>query len=130
MPFKTYDSGYRGACRKEDAEQIDCVAWVRHHYQAMAKLLMHPPNESKVPVQYRAQLSKMGILPGASDLILLYPASGHPYALFELKRCDRTKSRLSAAQRGVLDAADAVGAFASVCYGFDQFKLAFIDYIG
>ena len=127
--IEIYDSGYRGKCRHEDSEHIDCVAWVRHHHPALAALLLHPANESMIPVQYRSKLSKMGLLTGASDLILLVPSSRHPYALFELKRCDRTKSRVSTAQHDVLQAADAVGAFSSVCYGFDQFKLAFTDYI-
>jgi hypothetical protein len=127
--IRIYDSGYRGKCRYEDAEHIDCVAWVRHHHPEHARLMHHPANESMVRVQYRAKLSKMGLLPGVSDLILLYPASGHPYAMFELKRRDRTKSRLSKAQRAVLTAADGVGAFASVCYGFEEFKQAFIEYI-
>ena len=128
--IEIYDSGYRGPCRHEDAEHIDCVAWVRYHYPEHAKLILHPVNESKVPAQYRGKLSKMGLLPGVSDLILLYPATGHPYAMFELKRRDRTKSRLSTTQRGTLMAGDNVGAFASVCYGFDQFKIAFAKYIG
>jgi hypothetical protein len=126
--IRIYDSGYRGKCRYEDAEHIDCVAWVRHHHLDMAKLLLHPANESMIPVQYRSKLSKLGLLTGASDLILLVPLCNHPYALFELKRRDRTKSRLSKAQRDVLTAADGVGAFASVCYGFEEFKRAFIEY--
>jgi hypothetical protein len=127
--IRIYDSGYRGKCRYEDAEHIDCVAWVRFNYPELAKLLLHPPNEGKMKVQHRANLSKMGVLPGASDLILLVPHCNHPYAMFELKRRDRTKSRLSKAQRDVLTAADGVGAFANVCYGFEEFKRAFIEYI-
>ena len=119
---KIYDSGYRGDCPYEYVEQINAVSWFRHNYPQYRKLFFHVANESECRPQYRAKLSKMGITSGVSDLILLVPVGGYPYAVFEMKRTG--KGQLSPDQKLFLNAAAEMGAFAAVACGAEQFKLA------
>jgi hypothetical protein len=82
----------------------------------------HAANESNVPVQYRKKLSDLGVVPGVSDLVIVWPTRAHwlpdvigdvcyPGAALEIKA---PKGRLSAAQRGWLRLwADA--GFATAC---------------
>jgi len=126
---KVYDSGYRGECDPEEIEQINCVSWFRHHYPQYQYLFFHPVNEGKIPVHYRTKLKKCGMLSGMSDCVLLVRTDLHPYALIELKRLDRTRSRISKDQKLVLNAAAEMGAFAAVACGAEQFKLAVADYL-
>ncbi len=124
-----FDSGYRGQCPLEEIEQINSVSWFRYNYPEYYYLFFHPVNEAKIPAQYRAKLKKCGLLAGMSDCVLLVPSGGHPYALIELKREDRTKSRLSDDQKKVLNAATDVGAFTAVAYGAKEFKKAVAMYL-
>ena len=102
----------------------------RHHYPQYSNLFFAPINEGNLPIQYRQKLDKMGQLKGMSDLVLLLPVNNHPFALFELKRKDKSKSTpISKEQKDILNSAADVGAFACVCYGFDEFKKALFDYM-
>jgi len=125
---RVYDSGFRGSCPPEEIEQINSVSWFRHNYPQYQYLFFHPVNEGKIPVHYRAKLKKCGMLSGMSDCVLLVRTDLHPYALIELKRQDRTKSRISDDQKLVLNAAAEMGAFAAVACGFDEFKKSVDDY--
>jgi len=127
---KIYDSGLRGDCPVEHIEQINAVSWFRYHYPQYRYLFFHPVNEGNIPVHYRAKLNKCGMLPGMSDCVLLVSTDLHGYALIELKRQNRTKSKISEDQKRVLNAAFEAGAFAAVAYGAEQFKLAIADYLG
>ena len=62
------------------------------------------------------------------SLLLTVPAALVRGA-FELKRCDRTKSRVSADQRAFLQSVDDSGGFAAICYGFEEFKRAYADFL-
>ncbi len=126
---KVYDSGYRGDCVTEEIDQINSVSWFRYTYPEYHYLFFHPVNEGKIPVQYRAKLKKCGMLPGMSDCVLLVSSMEYPYALIELKRKDRTKSKISSDQRAVLNAAADGGAFAAIACGAEEFKKAVADYL-
>ena len=54
---------------------------------------------------------------------------GGVVGLFELKRLDRTKSKVSAEQKTFMQASADAGHFCAICYGFEQFKLAYADYL-
>ena len=124
---KIYDAGYRGDCPHEYVEQMNAVSWFRHNYPQYRKLFFHVANESECRPQYRAKLNKMGITSGVSDLILLVPSGGYPYAVFEMKRTG--KGQLSPDQKLFLNDAVDQGAFACVCRGAEQFKKAVADYL-
>ena len=125
----TYDSHYRGPCRQERAEQIDCMSWLSYNYPAEYALTFHVPNESRGTPMHYAMRAKEGVKAGVPDIIHLGGTAKWRCGLFELKRLDRTKSRVSDEQTYFLEAADSAGSFVAICYGFEQFKLAWLDYL-
>lgn len=123
--IRTYDSGHRGECRSERCEQIDAVSWLRVHFPERFGLVFHCPGETKASPQHMQMRAKEGVKAGPPDIIDL----GTKVGLFEMKRLDRTKSRLSSDQRAFLNAAADAGHFAAICYGFEEFKVAYEDYL-
>lgn len=120
------DPAYRGDCRKEDAEQIDAVAWLRLNHPSHAALCIHPKNEGKRTWGQVAYEKKMGGIPtGASDFIV----PGSPSFVCELKRKDRTKSQWQSSQQDYLINAKDNGCFVCVALGFEAFRLAFNDWL-
>lgn len=123
--IRIYDSGYRGDCRIETAEQIDCASWLQFNHAGRWSLIWHTPNEQKATASYMQKRQKMGVKSGVSDIIDFGAVRG----AFELKRCDKSKCKVSKEQREFLEAVDASGGFAAICYGFEQFKIAYSDYL-
>lgn len=113
--------------KSEALEQIDAYQWFKHHYPELVLSMFHVPNEQRANVQYQSKLNQMGRLKGVSDLILLHPCNGSPYALFELKRADG--GTLSKEQKAFLNHHAKQGAFVCVCYGAEQFKKAVAHYL-
>lgn len=123
--IRIYDSGYRGDCRQEWAEQIDAMGWLEFNHPDRWPLCFHVPNEIKASPQYMQKRQKMGVKSGVSDIIDFGLIRG----AFELKRLDKSKCSVSKEQRDFLKAVDESGGFAAIVYGFEQFKLAYADYL-
>lgn len=123
--IRTYDSSYRGECRSEMCEQIDSVSWLEYNYPDRWPLIFHCANEISAKPQYMQRRKKEGVKPGVSDIIDLGAVRG----AFELKLLDKSKCRVSKDQRDFLDAVAASGGFAAICYGFEQFRVAYADYL-
>lgn len=123
--IRTYDSGYRGECRREEYEQMDCASWLEFNHPGRWPLIFHSPNETKATAHYMQKRQKMGVKPGVPDIIDV----GGVVGLFELKRLDRTQSKVSKEQKEFLQAGADAGHFVAVCYGFEQFKRAYADYL-
>ena len=116
-----WDEGLNASKTKsplEHIEQINLVAHCRHRWPKEFNLMLHPVNESDVPVQCRVKLKKCGIRKGASDWLILYPSNGRPYMALELKRSRKRDSSISQDQVDFLLNAEHVGAFACVAYGY------------
>lgn len=122
---KIYDSGYRGECRSERMEQIDAISWLSFNYPDRFSLVFHCPSETKAKPQYMQMRAKEGVRAGVPDIIDL----GEIVGLFEMKRLDSVKSKVSPEQRAFLANATLAGHFAAVCYGFEEFKRAYADYL-
>lgn len=120
LPYQIYDSGYRGACPKEDIEQIKSADWLSYHMPWVNAF--HVPNEIKASVQYGEKRKRMGVKGGVSDWIILTPGLNHPFAVPEMKRLDKTKSKISAEQKKFLSSSADCGGFSCVCYGAEMFK--------
>lgn len=120
-----YDSNYRGECSSEMVEQINSMGWLEKHFPDRWPLIFHYPAEVKAKPQYMAVRRKCGVKPGISDIIDF----GEIRGAFELKRRDRTKSKVSKEQIAFLESVDASGGFAAICYGLDEFMLAYSDYL-
>lgn len=102
----------------EHIEQINLVAHCKQLWPNEFNVMLHVPNESNVPVQYRAKLSRCGLLKGASDWLILWPSNGRPYMLVELKRSRKKDSAVSNEQVNFLLSAQLVGAEVCVAYGY------------
>lgn len=113
--------------KTESLEQIDAYQWFKYSYPQHTLDLFHPVNEQKGRVQYQSKLNQSGRLKGVSDLVLLYPCNGKPYAIFELKR--RHTGSVSKEQKAFLNRHAELGAFACICFGAEQFKKAVTDYL-
>lgn len=124
--IRIYKGDFRGDCRTERCEQIDAAGWLEKHHPDRWPLIWHTPNETKGTARHMQMRAKEGTKPGVPDLI---DANGPINGFFELKRLDPNKSRLSADQRKFLQAAADRGHFVAVCYGFEQFKLAYVDFL-
>ncbi len=131
--IRTYDSGYRGPCRQEWLEQIDSAGWLEKNHPDRWPLIFHVPNELTVDKKkpgwaiHLQKRQKMGVRNGVSDVIDFGAIRG----AFELKRKDRTQKgvKVTKEQREFLDEVDKSGGFAAICYGFEQFKLAYADFL-
>lgn len=123
--IRTYDSHYRGECRSEMCEQIDSASWLEFNHPDRWPLIFHVANEISAKPQYMQRRKKEGVKPGVADLIDFGAVRG----AFELKRRDRTKCTVRKEQREFLEAVDASGGFAAICYGFDELRKAYADYL-
>lgn len=123
--IRIYDSGYRGECPSEMAEQINCMGYLEKHHPDRWPLIFHYPAETKAKAQYMAIRRKLGVKSGIPDIIDFGSIRG----AFELKRQDRTKSKVSKEQMAFLEAVDASGGFAAIVYGFPQMMLAYSEYL-
>ena len=122
------DTGYRGKCPTESAEQITFFNRIRRDQpHTLGRIAIHPRNEQQLRgVQFRA-LSRQkaeGMTPGASDIVI----PGCPSFVCELKRRDHTKSRWQDGQPEYLEAAKACGAYVCVALGADAAMEALIDW--
>ena len=111
-------------CRPETPEQIDFVAWVRYNYPEHADMMIHVANEGDQTPQYRQQLYKMGLLKGASDLLLFIG----PGCAIEMKQC-KWSATTKPEQKSFLSSWVASGKFGAVCHGCDAAKVAFLEYL-
>jgi hypothetical protein len=121
----TYDSGYRGPCPTEDQEQVTFFNQLRKRYpDTWGALALHPRNEGARTHSQAQRHKAEGLTPGAADIII--PA--RVAFVCELKRQDRTKSRIGAEQAAYLAAAANAGAFACVAYGWAEAWRALEDW--
>lgn len=119
--LKVYgDTGYRGDCPSENAEQITAVARIRK--EPLGELLIHPRNEGKRSHGQAAWQKAEGMTAGAPDLIV--PVG----FVCELKRRDHTKSRWQKGQLEYLQAAHDAGAFVCVALGADAAITAYREF--
>lgn len=123
--MKVYDSGYRGECRHERSEQIDCISWLKFNHAERWPLIFHPSNETRGTASHMQMRAKEGVSAGVSDIIDFGAVRG----AFELKRLDKSKCKVSKEQREFLEATAASGGFAAICYGFSEFRRAYADYL-
>ena len=127
--IKIYDSGYRGDCPLEDTDLINLVSWFDHNYPHLSSLLVHVPNESKIPVQGRVKLRMKGLKSGVQDLILFKKQGGYSGLCLELKRKDRTKSKVNQNQEDYAAEFSEEGFYCTFCYGLEEAKKCIKEYL-
>lgn len=113
----------------EDTEQAHVfawAAWARGKYPEL-DLLHHIPNGGKRSKSEAARFKVQGVKAGVPDICLPCARGGYHGLYIELKRTKGGK--LSAAQKGWIDALDEQGYKAAVCYGFDEAKEIITEYL-
>lgn len=120
-------TGPKGSSRKEYIEQVDAFAFARFNFPGL--MIFHVPNEGNIPVQYRSKLISMGMLAGISDFVILKPSRGFHGALIEMKRSNKSDSKVSPDQIEILRQARSDGYFTAITYGFDEFRKALLYYL-
>lgn len=120
------DPDYRGDCPSERLEQVTFFAEIRRRYPELyGRIALHPRNEGK-RTKYAASRDAMeGLSVGAPDIII----PGRVTWCCELKRQDRTKSRLSKTQLEWLTAAQQAGAVVCVALGWEAAMAAFEEHL-
>lgn len=120
------NTSYRGDCKLERLEQIDCYHWLKYHHPTYGRLFIHQRNEGKKGYRQISHEKKDGSMnPGVSDIVI----PGNPSFVAELKRKDHTKSSLPADELDYLEVAQSTGCFVCVVLGFDGFKEAFEQWL-
>ncbi|EKL2214087.1 VRR-NUC domain-containing protein [Salmonella enterica] len=115
---------------KEDTHQVNCVAWLRHHYPHV--LFWHTVNEGKKTITSAFRDEQAGLRKGVSDFVIMIGVNArYPFAAIELKRTNKSgkgaASPVSKEQKEFLRDVRQRGGFAAVAYGFEQFRLAIAD---
>jgi hypothetical protein len=114
MTIKIYgDQTFRGVCAQESAEQIMFLKWLKVHHPHLAAIAFHVRNEGKRTYQQARRELEEGLNKGAPDLVI---PCARPI-LIELKRRDKTKSRIGKEQKIYLENAQRLGAHVGVCLG-------------
>ena len=110
------DPNWRGPCPAETAEAVTLFQAVRAQWpNTLGKLAVHIKNEGK---RRHGQVSwdkAQGLVKGASDVMI----PGSPAFVCELKRRDRTKSKISKEQIEYLEAAQENGAWVCIALGWE-----------
>lgn len=123
------NKSFRGACPREDLEQISIVNRIRQEYpETYGLIALHPRNEGlKEKGQFSSVLKHKaeGMTKGASDIII----PGRPAFVCEIKRQDHTKSKWQDGQIEFLEAAQRAGAFVCVALGAASAWQAFEEWV-
>jgi hypothetical protein len=126
---KVYEEKYRGDCPLEDTDLVNFVAWFDYNYPHLKCLLIHVPNESKMPVQGRVKLRDKGLRKGVPDLMFLHPRADYHGLMIEMKRKDKSKCKVSKEQSMYADELTSEGYYHAFTYGLDQVKKCMKDYL-
>lgn len=127
--FEFYDGpvGPKGSSRKEHLEQVDAVARTRYRFPEM--VFFHPVNEGNIPVQYRSKLTEAGMLKGITDFVILKPSRGFHGALIEMKRANKSDSKVSPEQVEIMRQCRAEGYFTALTFGAESYWKALLYYL-
>ena len=113
----------------EDTEQAHIfawAAWARGKYPEL-DLMHHIPNGGKRSKSEAARFKAQGVKAGVPDIFLPCARGDYHGLYIELKRTKGGK--LSAAQKGWINALRGQGYKVIVCYGFDEAREVIINYL-
>lgn len=127
--FEFYDgpTGPKGSSRKEHLEQVDAVSRTRYEFPDI--VFFHPVNEGNIPVQYRSKLTEAGMLKGISDFVILKPSGEYHGALIEMKRTNKSDSKVSPEQVRILRQCREAGYFTALAFGAESYWKALLYYL-
>lgn len=114
------------AKHSESNEQIAAMDWLRLQHPWIVPYTMHIGNERKSSYYAGYIMKRMGVLPGASDLLIAYPIGLYHGAFIEIKSKVGKPSDL---QLAFLDRMQRVGYYTALAYGADEVINAITDYL-
>ena len=106
-------------CALEAQEGKALKDWSDYH-PICKNYLIHIANESKTSWRNGKSMKAQGKKKGVSDYFLAYPSSGKHGLWIELKRLDKSLSKVSKEQREWLDLCSEAGYEACVAYGSEE----------
>lgn len=106
----------------ENDEQAAVIAWAEYMsaVHPCLKWLFHVPNGGSRNKAEAYRMKETGIKSGVADLVLPYPNKDYHGLFIEMKRAEKSKSRVSDSQKDFLSYVNSVGYLGVVCYGADQ----------
>lgn len=117
------------SCPLEHDEQAVLIRAYRLQFPRLAKYLIAIPNGGKRDVVVARRLQDEGVISGVPDLFLAWPSKGFHGLWIELKRKDKSLSKVSAAQKEMITALNDAGYKAIVCFGAEMALEAIKDYL-
>ncbi len=116
----------------ESNEQIAAMDWLRAQHPNIALHTLHIGNERKASYYAGYIMKRMGVLKGASDLLMAWPVlkpdGSYYHGLFiEVKS---KIGRPSVDQKAFIQRMKDVGYRAEICYGAEEVINTMKDYIG
>lgn len=108
----------------ERLEQLALVKWLGYH-QVLKDYFCKNDNEGKRTPQQGANLKRLGLRPGVSDILIYYPSKTFHGLWIEMKRNKKyTKSEMNTptwlSQERFIEAVKSVGYEAKMCYGWED----------
>ena len=111
---------------EEHKLQSTCVRWFRTQYPALRESLFAVPNGGMRNKATAARLKAEGVVPGVSDLLLLYPSGKYHALCIEMKT---PKGRQSVVQKKWQDTVQKAGCKYTVCRSLDDFITTIREYL-
>ena len=108
----------------EDNEVIGFCDWIKCKFKDF--IIFHIPNGGKRSKKEAVKLSRMGVLEGVPDLLILMPNGKSVF--IEMKRI-RPKGRLSEVQKDFINKANGLGHETIVAWGAEDASIKFLKYL-
>lgn len=90
-------------------------------YNTITRDYLHAiPNDGKRDPRTGANFKRRGLKAGVPDICLPYPCNGYHGLYIELKRSDKSKSRVTPEQKQWIEKLSKVGYAAHVAYGWQD----------
>ena len=109
-----WDSSIPEHYRSEDDEQRQLIQWCRTRPEL--QFLFHIANENTAGIKWGVRNRQLGVKSGVPDLMLPIPAGGYHGLFVEMKT---RRGKVSDNQQRWIDALNAFGYRAVVCYGWE-----------
>jgi hypothetical protein len=101
----------------ESDEQIAAMDWLRLQHPKIAEHTLHIGNERKSSFYAGQIMKRMGVLKGASDLFIAWPAKEYHGLFIEVKA---KTGRATPEQRAFIERMVSVGYYGCICYGAEE----------
>ena len=116
---------------REGAEQATLFHWagMQSIWYPELELLFHIPNGGKRSKSEAARFKAEGVKPGVPDICLPVARGGYHGLYIELKRRDKSKSRVSREQAEWINDLSGQGHMCLVCWGWEAAARTIEDYM-